>query len=348
MNGSYAALKTLPALFALLVVLTGALAQTSPREELPGLGPDGFVSVQSLALGDGQTIYAGSFGGGIFKSDDGGRSWQVANEGLSDLFVYVVMVAPDQTLYAGTLKGGVFRSRNSGKSWMAANAGLDRLETHVLMHHQGTLYAGTGSGVFRSKDQGDTWQSENEGLSNLLIRALVVDAKGMMYAGTTGMGIYRKPQGTSKWLRITQSQLSHPRDRLPENFVRALVVNESGELFAGTADNGVYVSGDRGETWRMAGRGVENASIRALAIRGPSWFVGTGQGMYRSVDRGKNWTPINHGLTETSIQTFVVGKEGTVYAGTSAGIFKTEDDGAHWMPVNQGMGTSRKPLGPVH
>jgi len=215
-NGSYAALKTLPALFALLVVLTGALAQTSPREELPGLGPDGFVSVQSLALGDGQTIYAGSFGGGIFKSDDGGRSWQVANEGLSDLFVYVVMVAPDQTLYAGTLKGGVFRSRNSGKSWMAANAGLDRLETHVLMHHQGTLYAGTGSGVFRSKDQGDTWQSENEGLSNLLIRALVVDAKGMMYAGTTGMGIYRKPQGTSKWLRITQSQLSHPRDRLPE------------------------------------------------------------------------------------------------------------------------------------
>src|SRR5205085_2667756 len=120
-----------------------------------------------------------------------------ANDGLSDRFVYVVTVAPDKAVYAGTLRGGVFRSRNNGKNWVAVNAGLERLETHVLLHHRGLLYAGTGAGVFRSKNAGETWESENDGLKNLLIRALAVDAKGMMYAGTTGMGIYRKPLGAS-------------------------------------------------------------------------------------------------------------------------------------------------------
>jgi photosystem II stability/assembly factor-like uncharacterized protein len=85
-----------------------------------------------------------------------------------------------------------------------------------------------------------------------------------------------------------------------------------------------------------------------MVIGGVAWFVGTGQGMYRSMDRGKSWAPINEGLTERSIQAFVVGKEGTVYAGTSGGVFKSEDAGSHWMSTNQGIGTSRRPVGPVH
>jgi ligand-binding sensor domain-containing protein len=228
------------------------------------------------------------------------------------------------------------------------NVGLDRLETHVLVAHHGVLYAGTGSGVFRSKDGGDRWTADNEGLSNLLVRALAVDPRGTMYAGTTGMGIYRKLQGATRWVRITASQMSHPRDRLPENFVRKLTVDEGGDLYAGTADNGIYMSPDKGESWRTISRGLENASIREMVIGGAAWFVGTGQGMYRSMDRGKSWAPINDGLTERSIQAFVVGKEGTVYAGTSGGVFKSEDAGSHWVSTNQGIGTSRRPVGPAH
>jgi ligand-binding sensor domain-containing protein len=228
------------------------------------------------------------------------------------------------------------------------NTGLERLETHVLVHHQGSLYAGTGSGVYRSANGGTSWVSDNEGLKNLLIRALAIDTGGFMYAGTTGMGIYRKDLRHSKWVRITATQLSHPRDRLPENFVRALVADDTGDLYAGTADNGIYVSGDRGDSWRALGKGIENASIRALAIGGSSWFAGTGQGMYRSVDRGKSWVSINEGLTERSVQGFAVGKDGLVYVGTSAGIFKTGDHGAHWSPTNQGLDSTPRLLGPAH
>ncbi len=326
---------------------SAAAAQNGPGD-IPGLGATSFVSIQSVALGDGEMVYAGSFGAGIFKSSDAGKTWQAANDGLTDPFVYVVAVTPDKMVFAGTLRGGIFRSHNQGKNWVPVNVGLERLETHVLVHHQGALYAGTGSGVYRSSNGGETWVADNEGLKNLLIRALAVDSEGTMYVGTTGMGIYRKRAGLPKWIRITATQLSHPRDRLPENFVRALVADGRGSLYAGTADNGVYVSGDRGDSWRAQGTGVENASIRALAITGDTWFAGTGQGMYRSVDRGKTWLPINAGLSERSIQSFAAGKDGLAYAGTSSGIFKTEDHGTHWSPVNLGLGTTPRILGPQH
>ena len=333
--------------FVVSVIGSTAVAQNAPGD-VPGLGAMSFVSVQSVALGDGEMVYAGSFGAGVFKSSDAGKTWQPANDGLTDPFVYVVAVTPDRTVFAGTLRGGIFRSHNQGKNWVPVNVGLERLETRVLVPHQGTLYAGTGSGVYRSSNGGETWVADNEGLKNLLIRALAIDPDGTMYVGTTGMGIYRKRTGPSKWVRITATQLSHPRDRLPENFVRALVTDGRGGLYAGTADNGVYVSGDHGDSWRAQGTGMENASIRALTITGNSWFAGTGQGMYRSVDRGKTWVPINAGLSERSIQSFAVGKDGLAYAGTSSGIFKTEDHGGHWSPVNLGLGTTPRILGPQH
>lgn len=348
----------LPSICAILIACFGmsldllaaadAPAQQRPGEPFAQLGPETFVSIQSLALSEKQAVYAGSFGKGIFKSEDGGKTWLAVNEGMTDPYVYAVVVGPDKAVYAGTLRGGVFRTQNGGKSWTAVNAGLDRLETQVLTFHRDVLYAGTGSGVYWSKSGGEKWTADNQGLSNLLVRALAVDAQGTMYAGTTGMGLYRKHAGASQWVRITPSRLSHPRDQIPANFVRSLVVGKSGDLYAGTADNGVYVSSDRGESWRTIGGQLANASVRGIAIGGASWFVGTGVGMYRSGDQGKTWAPANNGLTERAIQSFAVGKDGTVYAGTSGGVFKTEDDGANWFSTNQGISTSRNPSGPRH
>src|SRR5256712_3722602 len=287
------------------------------------LGPESFVSIQWLALGEGQTVYAGSFGRGVFKSEDGGKSWTAVNEGMTDPYVYVVVVAPDKAVFAGTLRGGIFRSKSGGKSWTPVNAGLERLETQVLFHHQGVLYAGTGSGVYRSKDSGGRWEADNQGLSNLLVRALVVDHQGTMYAGTTGMGMYRKLAGSAQWTRITPSRLSHPRDQLPANFVRSLVVDKTGALYAGTADNGVYVSTDRGETWRIIGGQLADAPLRGLAIGGGVRVVGGGRGLDWRSGQGKTSIQGNNSLTPTAVPSFSAGNDRAPYAGPTAGGVET-------------------------
>src|SRR5437870_2313369 len=112
---------------------------------------------------------------------------------------------------------------------------------------------------------------------------------------------------------------------------------------AGGGSPGHHVRRDHGNTWRIIGGQLANASVRGIAIGESSWFVGTGVGMYRSGDQGKTWMQVNNGLTERAIQSFAVGKDGTVYAGTSGGVFKTEDHGAHWVSTNQGIATSRNP-----
>src|SRR5918996_3161218 len=109
-----------------------------PGEEVTRDAP----SIQALTAA-GSSVYAGSFGNGIFRSDDRGRSWTGVNNGLGDPFILSLASAPDGTLYAGTLRAGVFRSLDGGKRWQPVNAGLKRLEIKALVVNDGAVYAGT-------------------------------------------------------------------------------------------------------------------------------------------------------------------------------------------------------------
>ena len=56
-----------------LLACEGAQAQQGPGEQFPQLGPETFVSIQSLALGENETVYAGSFGRGVLRARMGAR-----------------------------------------------------------------------------------------------------------------------------------------------------------------------------------------------------------------------------------------------------------------------------------
>ena len=57
------------------------------------------------------TLYAGTWGGGVFRSTDSGATWTAVNTGLTNQSVYALAINPltPSTLYAGTWGGGVFR-----------------------------------------------------------------------------------------------------------------------------------------------------------------------------------------------------------------------------------------------
>ena len=140
-----------------------ALAQTGTIS-WSSHGPAG-GSVQALAIDPStpNTLYAGTFGNGVFKSIDGGASWRQANTGLTDLRVRALAVNPKapNTLYAGTSGGGVFKSTDGSATWQSAGTGLADLYITVLAidpQSPATLYAGTRwSPVYKSTNSGATW-----------------------------------------------------------------------------------------------------------------------------------------------------------------------------------------------
>ncbi|MBO9362486.1 MAG: hypothetical protein J7452_09815, partial [Thermoflexus sp.] len=107
-----------------------------------------FVSALAIDPRNSNTLYAGTLGGGVFKSTDGGGSWSAFNDGLTHLFVYALAIDPanPDTLYAGTWGGGVFKSTDGGGSWSAFNDGLTHLDVRALAIDSTMLYAGTDYG----------------------------------------------------------------------------------------------------------------------------------------------------------------------------------------------------------
>src|SRR5262249_56184347 len=89
------------------------------REGNAGLPPN--PNIQSIVT-NGATLWAATFGDGVYTSNDRGASWRAVNNGLANRFVNKLFLS-GATLYAGT-DGGVFRSTNGGGGWTAINTGL--------------------------------------------------------------------------------------------------------------------------------------------------------------------------------------------------------------------------------
>jgi len=62
------------------------------------------------------TIYTGTWGGGVYRSTDGGENWAAANSGLTIMYLISLEIIPNSPsiLYAGTYYGGVYKSVNGG------------------------------------------------------------------------------------------------------------------------------------------------------------------------------------------------------------------------------------------
>lgn len=297
-------------------------------------------SIQALAATDEGTIYAGSFGSGIFVSSDHGDTWTSINDGLGDRFILCLTVDPRGVVYAGTVRGGIYRTQEDGKTWEAISHGLKRVEVKSLLAHSQGIYAGTGRGVYQWSEADQRWMVVATGLDQTLVSSLVMMNNQRLFAGTAGKGVLwldtTKP-GTATWQKV-RTQFIDAKERLRHNHIRILAKNQDGALFVGTQDGGIYRSVDLGESWHAFGKSLPNDSIRGIVSTNAGVFVATGRGIYTTNLRKAKWTAVNAGLTELAIQVMMMTLQGDLYAGTSAGAFRSQDRGKHWVNISEGLG----------
>ncbi|HMZ08838.1 MAG TPA: hypothetical protein PK078_14575, partial [Anaerolineales bacterium] len=151
-------------------------------------------------------LYAGVYGGGVFKTTDSGWNWQAANKGLTSVIVQSLVIDPKTptTVYAGTGNSGIFKSTDGGANWNITNIGLKNSTVAALAIDPITptiLYAGTsGDGVFKSVDGGANWSAANIGMTNVYVSALAIDPTRptTIYAGTLD-GVFKSVDGGASW-----------------------------------------------------------------------------------------------------------------------------------------------------
>jgi len=302
-------------------------------------GPGGYAGIQTIAIGQDNTIYVGTYGLGIYKNRNGEKTWQPLTRGLKDYFIHSIFIDSDQTLYAGTIRQGAFKSVDGGEHWIPINQGLADTEVQVIaMGPRRLLYAGTGSGTFISRDQGRTWAALNEGIKRVLVRTIAFEGDKAIYLGTAGMGAYRSLDQGKSWEQIHQGMVEG--DEYPEDFIRTMVLDRNRTLYAGTFDGGVFASQDGGRRWKPVNKGLTNTSIRAVLSDSKGLlYAGTGKGVFLSRDGGDHWVSISQGQEDTNVQTMALGPDDVVYVGTNIGLYATRDQGRRWEFLSQNLTT---------
>jgi len=98
-----------------------------PAMTLPRLGfVDGLATNLVLDPGCDDILYVGTNGYGVFKTINGGKTWQTANRGLRTPYIRgpnALLIHPGNSkiIYASTLQGGVFKTLDGGDNWMAVS-----------------------------------------------------------------------------------------------------------------------------------------------------------------------------------------------------------------------------------
>ena len=333
-------IKTIIAVAMVIILFTTALTiadnALTPAIELTHVasGPAALSVVRALEM-DTKTgdLYAGS-NGGVFKSIDGGVTWQPASHGLSGIDIQDLLYDKDHdVMYTVVFGGGLFRSSNHGESWQQLGGGMrgDKLLTIAVDPRVPVMYAGMlGYGMYTSIDQGATWQTIGPGVSNTYVHQFLLgDEPGEVYVATDS-GLWHSTNVTETWDLLTSntsvvSVISLLRD-----------VN-TGIILAGT-DHGILQIAKQGSGFTVNLTGLTDGNVQALVQDRSDGMIyaATLDGIMKSRDGAATWVRIDQGLSSTLVHSLLLKPDGTgLLAATSSGIFMTSDGGAHWQSAEQ-------------
>ena len=210
-----------------------ALGQHPTRDRWhPGAGGLCLHSIQ-LDPADARRMFVGISAVGVFRSDDGGATWQTRNRGTRAEFmpdkypefgqcVHKLLLARDGSgLLFQQNHCGVYRSADAGESWVEITAGLPSdfgfplavhprdPQTIYVLPLQGAEFRCPPEGrlrVFRSRDGGSSWQPLTDGLpqadafASVLREGMAADAgepAGIYFGTNTGKIFASRDEGDS-------------------------------------------------------------------------------------------------------------------------------------------------------
>jgi len=242
------------------------------------------------SLDDPDTVYAGVEDAALFRTTDGGHTWQELPglrghgtgpdwmPGAGGMCLHTILLDPERAgrITIAISAAGVFRSEDGGKSWTPSNKGLvsemlpdptaevGHCVHRIAMHpsKRDTLFMQKHWDVMRSDDAGANWREISGNLPSDFgfpiavhahepetIYVIPLKSDSERYAADAKLRVYRSRSGGNEWEALT--------DGLPQAHCYASVLRDAMAvdqaqpcgIYFGTSNGAVYASADEGDSW---------------------------------------------------------------------------------------------------
>jgi photosystem II stability/assembly factor-like uncharacterized protein len=285
--------------------------------------------------------------GELFRSRDGGKTWDVASDLHGKSLRALAMAASDpRTMVAGALDG-IFRSRDGGATWQRISpekhAELKQVESVAIDPvNPDVIYVGTWHLPWKTDDGGKTWRSIKKGvIDDSDVFSIVIDSASPdnvyisacsgIYRSDSAGDLFRKLQGIPYSARRTRSLRMDPADH--------------NVVYAGTTE-GLWKTTDAGATWqRLTAANVIVNDVLIDPRRPSRLLLATDRGgALASDDGGATFSPSNRGFSHRQVAALLVDRtdSSVIFAGLLndkefGGAFVSRDRGQNWRQINDGL-----------
>ncbi|HAJ06129.1 MAG TPA: hypothetical protein DCL76_06200 [Chloroflexi bacterium] len=306
----------------------------------------------ALRPGDPNTILAAGAESGMFRSTDGGVTWESVNTGLDTKLLHHVTFASSNSdvAYVATHEG-VYRSDNAGLSWIERNNGLQyKFTTPIAVDpsNENIVLAGSasevytthpnhynpglheGEGLYKTVDGGENWFRSDTGVDEAKLVQMGTHPLlpfNLWADGESGRGAFFTPDAGENWL-FSPNHAAH----YPMVFAFSQTLPTEIYLTSWMNDGELMTSKDEGHNW------TDLAPLIAAGVSDETRELG----LYD--DSKRRWLHL-HGLAVAASDSNVIyvgSVHDTVYPDvefnlTGAHIFKSVDGGESFVEMSNGF-----------
>ncbi len=296
--------------------------------------------------------------GNLFKSKDGGDSWQRIVKGLDyqhKLSALDIAAQSPKILFLSTLGDGIYKSENGGDSWSQVNQGLETLSIDLVAIAPNSadlvFAAGTETGLYKTENGGASWEQVIAGDNKITAVAFDPAQKDQITIGDAQGNLFFSDNGGETWQQLATLENS--------GAIRAVAISPNftsdQTIWVGTEQEGIWQTVDGGVSFSQVNNGIQERAITSLAIS-PNYETDSTilastwhQGVFRSNDGGKSWKKSSKGLTkddQAELPNFnrphfsdlsisqTYSQDRTIFLAGFDGLFKSTDGGRVWREVN--------------
>ena len=273
-----------------------------------------------VGTGENNNQRSVAYGDGIYKSLDGGKSWQHMglknSEHIGKIIVHpensdIVYVAAIGPLWSKGGDRGLYKTEDGGKTWTSVidvdehtgvnDIVMDPRNPDVLYastlqrrrHVYTYVGGGPGSAMHKSVDGGKTWTTINKGLPSVELGRIGLAISpanpekiyAIVEAANRKGGFYVSTNRGASW----KKQSSHVTSG---NYYQEIIADPVDENTVYSMDTWMSVTHDGGKTFDLVGEDTKHVDNHCMWINphnNKHWVVGCDGGIYETFDAAKTW-----------------------------------------------------------